>query len=233
MTVPHSWLGQSCLTIARQLEEQGLCRLDAVSRACASKYGTEQYFEMHRSERARSGWDSAFLEICRLLSVDVPNKEVLVVGVNDGADVELFRSCDVIGVDPCHEALAVARANLPSHRFHVGLAESLPLMDKSVDVYMALRVVNCTTVNLVSALVEFRRVLKPIGSFIFSIANGFYEGDHFIQGLFKNGMFDPMAPQRVKEELLEGLQRMGLRAVTLDTVAETFIFGEYVELYGG
>lgn len=227
MTVPKSWLGPSCLTLALDFERQGLSRLAAISRACAYKYGTPEYFEMHRSERAMSGWAETYLEICNRLSVDTLGKAVLVVGINDGSDIEFFKSCRVIGIDPCAEALATARASMPHHSFHVGLAESLPLPDRSVDSYIALRVFNCSTIDLDLAMGEFRRVLKPAGSFIFSVANGFYEGDRFISGLFQEGVVNPDAPRRIKEDLSQRLRRFGIRASTAESITETFFFGVY------
>ncbi len=226
MTVPASWYGSSSFALAEQFSRaQDMSRLEAISLACEQKYGTDAYFAMHREERIRTNWTSAYLSICEELSIDEDGKMVLVVGVNDGMDVETFSRCRVIGVDPCRKALAIAKACYPHHEFHQAIAESLPQRDKSVDGYIALRVVNCSTVHMTKLFAEFKRILKEGGTFIFSIATGFFEGNVLRPGVFKNGNIDTEYAGIVTERLLSNLQFLGANIKIIHHDIETSIFG--------
>lgn len=226
MTVPASWYESSSFTLAEWFSRaQGLSQLEAISLACERKYGTSEYFVMHREERTRTNWSSVYLRICEELSIDEDGKTALVVGVNDGMDVETFSKCRVIGVDPCSKALAIAKACYPHYEFHQAIAESLPQQDKSVDAYIALRVVNCSTVNMTKLFAEFKRILKDGGAFIFSIATGFFVGDVLVPGVFKDGNIDTEYAGIVRERLLNKLQFLEAKIKVVHHDIETFIFG--------
>jgi len=225
MTVPSSWFGPSSYTLALKFVSLGLSQIKAISFACAQKYGTPEYFTMHREEREKVNWAATYLQICQKLGIDVAHKKVLVVGVNDGMDIELFNHCQIIGIDPCHQALDLARANFPHHEFQIALAESLPLADASVDAYIALRVINCSTVDIKSLIGELQRTLKPNGSFIFSIANGFFDKKIYNVGVFKDGKVNLEYANHLKKELLNLLHSIGTQLTVIEHPIETFIFG--------
>ena len=147
------------------------------------------------------------------------------MGVNDGMDIELFNHCQIIGIDPCHQALALARAKFPHHEFQIALAESLPPADASIDAYIALRVINCSTVNIKSLVEELQRTLKPNGSFIFSIANGFFDKKIYNVGVFKDGKVNLEYANSLKNELLNLLEGIGTQLTVVEHPIETFIFG--------
>jgi SAM-dependent methyltransferase len=226
MTVPSSWFGPSSHTLALEFVSLGLPQIKAISFACAQKYGSPEYFTMHREEREKVNWAATYLEICQELDIDVTHKKVLVIGVNDGMDIELFKNCQVIGIDPCHQALAIAKANFHHHEFQIALAESLPLADASVDAYIALRVINCSTVDMKSLVGELRRTLKPNGSFIFSIANGFFDKKIYNVGVFKDGKVNLEYANNLKNELLNLLHCIGTQITVVEHPIETFIFGK-------
>ena len=225
MTVPSSWFGPSTSTLALEFVSLGLSQIEAISFACTQKYGTPEYFTMHREEREKVNWAATYLEICQKLGIDVADKKVLVVGVNDGMDIELFNHCQIIGIDPCHQALALARAKFPHHEFQIALAESLPPADASIDAYIALRVINCSTVNIKSLVEELQRTLKPNGSFIFSIANGFFDKKIYNVGVFKDGKVNLEYANSLKNELLNLLEGIGTQLTVVEHPIETFIFG--------
>lgn len=225
MTVPSSWFGPSSYTLALECISHGLPQMNAISFASATKYGTPEYFAMHREEREKVNWAATYLEICKKLGIDVAHKKVLVVGVNDGMDIELFNHCQIIGIDPCHQALALAIANFPHHEFQIAIAESLPLADASVDAYIALRVINCSTVDIKSLVGELQRTLKPNGCFIFSVANGFFEKNLYNVGVFKDGKVNLEYANYIKDELLNLIKEIGTQLTVLEYPIETFIFG--------
>jgi SAM-dependent methyltransferase len=212
--VPASWFGSSTAELLVEFAQQGYSRIDAISAACAQKYGVPEYFAMHRQEREKANWATTFLEICQEYSVDEVGKTVLVVGVNDGMDIEHFRHCQVVGIDPCREALKLAQSSFPQHEFHVAIAEQLPLPNASVDNYMALRVVNCSCVDVPAAVAELKRVLKPGGCFVFSIATGFYQGAQFVKGTLKDGRIEPDGATPVIQKLVTTLYTVGPGCLT-------------------
>ncbi|MBD1868998.1 class I SAM-dependent methyltransferase [Cyanobacteria bacterium FACHB-471] len=224
--VPASWFGSSTAALLMAFEQQGYSRVDAISAACAQKYGVPEYFAMHRQEREKSNWAATFLEICQEFSVDEQGNRVLVVGVNDGMEVEHFRHCRVVGIDPCREALRLAQSSFPQHEFHVAIAEALPIASASVDRYIALRVVNCSCVDVPAAIAELKRVLKPGGYFVFSIATGFYQGDRFVRGTFKDGCIEPEGATLVLQKLVNTLSAAEMHSVMIENnPTETFVVG--------
>jgi len=225
MTVPSSWFGPSSYSLSLKFLSLGLPQIKAISFACARKYGTPEYFAMHREEREKVNWAETYLEICQKLAIDVAHKKVLVVGVNDGMDIELFNHCQIIGIDPCDQALAIARANFSHHEFQIAIAESLPLADASIDAYIALRVINCSTVDIKSLVEELQRTLKPNGCFILSVANGFFEKNIYKVGVFKDGKVNLEHANYIKDELLTQLHRIGTQLTVVEHPIETFIFG--------
>lgn len=226
MKVPSSWFGLSSYSLALEFSNQGLSKTEAISFACAKKYGTPEYFVMHREERKKVNWAAIYLDICQRLEIDVAHKKVLVVGVNDGMDIELFNYCQVVGIDPCHQALSLARENFPQHEFQLALAESLPLANASIDVYIALRVINCSTVNIAALVKELERTLKTNGSFIISVANGFFNKKTYNKGVFKDGKVNLEHANHLKNELLNLLNSIGTNPTVLEHPIETFIFGQ-------
>jgi SAM-dependent methyltransferase len=225
MTVPSSWLGPSSYNLALEFVNLGFPRMKSISLACAKKYGTSEYFTMHRKERQKVNWSVIYLDICQKLGIDIAHKQVLVVGINDGMDIELFNYCQVVGIDPCDQALALAKMRFPHHQFHIALAESLPLGEASVDAYIALRVINCSTVDLKSLVEELNRTLKPNGSFIISIANGFFDEEIYNAGVLKNGKIDLEYADHLKNNLVSLLQEIGTQLTIVKHPIETFVFG--------
>jgi ubiquinone/menaquinone biosynthesis C-methylase UbiE len=225
MSIPASWFGPSSHNLKLELVNLGLSQMQAISIACAKKYGTSEYFNMHREERQKVRWEAVYSEICQHLNIDFPHKKVLVVGVNDGMDIEIFKHCHIIGIDPCHQALSIAKTKFPDHEFQISIAENLPLEDNTIDTYIALRVVNCSTVNIKSLAAELQRVLKPKAPFLFSIANGFFDGETYCAGTFKDGEIDFNYAETRARELLDILEPISTQLTSIKYPIENFIFG--------
>ena len=97
---------------------------------------------------------------------------VLEIGIGSGLNLALYPEavCQIIGVDPSPELLC--RAAQTSHglmqaaEMTEGVAEALPLEDRSVDCVVATWTL-CSVSEPEKALAEIRRVLKPDGVFRF------------------------------------------------------------------
>lgn len=76
----------------------------------------------------------------------------------------LFPSAQLVGIDPADGMVAIARNRLPSAAIHVGVAESLPLEDSSVDVVLSSISFHHWS-DQPGAVKEIRRVLRSGGCF--------------------------------------------------------------------
>ena len=95
---------------------------------------------------------------------------VLEIGVGSGLNLPLYtsRATEILGLDPHPRLLAMASGkprSVPSKLIE-GSAESIPLDDDSVDTVVSTWTL-CTIPNVVTALAEMRRVVKPDGQLLF------------------------------------------------------------------
>ena len=157
----------------------------------------------------------------------VPGDSVLDVGCGTG-EVTLAAKArakhgTVYGIDPAPEMIAVARKKADRKRleidFRVGVIESLPLPDASIDVVTSSLMMHHLPEQLkVRGLAEVYRVLKPggrlliadfmrpTGSFLnhlfiaFTRHRGLQKGIEDLQGLLENAGFGQIT--RVEEKIL-------------------------------
>ena len=97
---------------------------------------------------------------------------VLEIGIGSGLNIALYPEAvhQVIGVDPSpellHRAAQASQGLMPAIEMIEGVAEALPLEDRSVDCVVATWTL-CSVSEPEKALAEIRRVLKPDGVFRF------------------------------------------------------------------
>jgi ubiquinone/menaquinone biosynthesis C-methylase UbiE len=97
---------------------------------------------------------------------------VLEIGVGSGLNLPLYQSAShVIGLDPSAKLIAMARTSTRALDLPIelveGLAEAIPLPDQSVDTVVSTWTL-CSIPDVMRALGEMRRVLKPGGRLIFA-----------------------------------------------------------------
>ena len=95
---------------------------------------------------------------------------VLEIGVGSGLNLPLYtnRATEIVGLDPHPKLLAMASQksrSIPS-RLIEGSAESIPLDDATIDTVVTTWSL-CTIPDVVAALAEMRRVIKPNGQLLF------------------------------------------------------------------
>lgn len=97
---------------------------------------------------------------------------VLEIGVGSGLNLPLYTNAatHVVGLDTSSRLLSMARQVHPtgarSTEMIEGSAEALPLEDESIDTVVTTWTL-CTIPDVVAALREMRRVLKPSGQLLF------------------------------------------------------------------
>ena len=104
--------------------------------------------------------------------VPVAQGRVLEVGVGSGLNLPFYTEAatQVVGLDPSPRLLAMARHIHPtgagSTELIEGSAEALPLENKSIDTVVTTWTL-CSIPDVVAALREMRRVLRPSGALLF------------------------------------------------------------------
>ncbi|MFI8932563.1 methyltransferase domain-containing protein [Streptomyces sp. NPDC053474] len=148
---------------------------DALSAAFDAKYGAYDYAYDARAANLR--WTDDFISVYgRSSSRPLSAVSILNVGVGSGYEAAaLFSDCPQITfVDIAERGLANISSRIPSSRTIVSSAEDLSaLPDNSYDLYVSLRTYNSSFFDTSAAASEAHRVLKPGGTLIVSIANGF------------------------------------------------------------
>lgn len=116
----------------------------------------------------RQGTFSAY----RRRLVPVAQGRVLEVGLGSGLNLPFYTEAatQVVGLDPSPRLLAMARHIHPTSAASIelieGSAEALPLEDKSIDTVVTTWTL-CSIPDVVAALREMRRVLRPSGELLF------------------------------------------------------------------
>lgn len=205
--------------------DNGSKKSDALKFACALKYGNTRYLSIHRVEREITGWKLVFSQVCDCVGLRKSGRRILAVGINDGMDVEGFDDCSITGVDLCLPALVCARKSHPKHTFLHQDAEATTFPSLSFNGYLALRLVNSSTINLNALLEEMKRLLMPRSPFVFSIANGHWEDGVFFDGMFIDGIFSETAPKLIQNKLEISLSEINCSSKSRYHLGETFIFG--------
>lgn len=98
---------------------------------------------------------------------------VLEIGIGSGLNLPFYADAanPILGLDPSAKLLTMARADHPrtatrSIVLIEGSAETIPLEDKSIDTVVTTWTL-CTIPDVIAALQEMRRVLKPSGDLLF------------------------------------------------------------------
>lgn len=113
-----------------------------------------------------------FLLPYRERAIAAAEGRVLEIGIGSGLNLPLYGTqvSEVLGIEPAPRLLGMAqhaasRAHIPT-KLVQGSAESIPLDDSSVDTVVTTWTL-CTIPEVLAALRELRRVLKPEGQLLF------------------------------------------------------------------
>jgi ubiquinone/menaquinone biosynthesis C-methylase UbiE len=137
----------------------------------------EQY-QLKRNNFSESGWNE-YLEVPAMEEMLKPiasGKKVLDLGSGTGILTAKLQTWGARsqGLELSSRMVEIARKTHPQIEFTVGNAEQLPFEDLSFDIVASSLVMHYMQ-NLIIPFKEIRRVLKPHGTFIFSIHHPFNE----------------------------------------------------------
>lgn len=164
---------------------------DGLKYAFNEKYSSYNYSNDVRS--LDTNWKDNFISICeRLINKPIKDEKILDVGVGSGNEATiLFSDCtDITFVDIAPIGLKKIKTKLPNAKTINSMAENLPFLDDTYDLYVSLRTYNSSFFDVKKSLNEAYRVLKHNGAIILSIANGFLNSkeNNIISGLIIPGL---------------------------------------------
>ena len=148
---------------------------EALSEAFNAKYG---FYDYSKDTRFFSNeWTQQFLSVYNsCFNEPLSEKNIVNVGVGNADEaLELFNGCyEVTFVDIAKGGLKKIKQVFPHAQIIQCGAENLYyLPNNHYDVYISLRTYNSSFFDIKAAFLEAYRVLKPKGTLIISIANGF------------------------------------------------------------
>lgn len=164
---------------------------DGLKYAFNEKYSSYNYSDDVRS--LDSNWKDNFITICEsLINRSINDEKILDVGVGSGTEATiLFSDCnDITFVDIAPIGLQKIKNKMKHAKIINSMAENLPFLEDTYDLYVSLRTYNSSFFNVKKSLSEAYRVLKPNGAIIVSIANGFLNSrdNNIISGLIVPGL---------------------------------------------
>ena len=164
---------------------------DGLKYAFNEKYSSYNYRDDVRS--LDSEWKENFVSICeQIINGAINDKKILDVGVGSGNEATiLFSNCsDITFVDIAPIGLQKIKDKIKHAKIINSMAENLPFLDDTYDLYVSLRTYNSSFFDVKKSLAEAYRVLNHNGVIIISIANGFLNNkeNNIISGLIIPGL---------------------------------------------
>jgi SAM-dependent methyltransferase len=214
---------------------------EGLTRGRDFKYGADSGYQalymLDRNILTDSNWDFYFDRLLTEHRMNL-NNPTLFVGINDGQEIAPIvpKKGTVFGVDISLSALELGKKKYGDKiEFVNASAAALPFGDRSFDNIVSLRAYQVLKDEEKDQfLTNSKRILKPGGKIVISIANCFYDVDRkeVVSGYH---VPDPITGKDVVEESAIGkdvldlgrlLQRHGFRNIKLvPSPSEVFVFG--------
>lgn len=204
--------------------------------AYSIKYGDLDYNGNLR--KLYSSWYSPIINLLEAKGITTTSSfKVIDVGSNYGAELnEIFSGyphAQLEAIDICKKAIQRGIKTYPHIKFYIGnMEDSAPLKRSQYDVYLNLRSIHSTGVDIRTTLAQCLKILKPGGMAIFSISNGYLikdtiKSDQLIE---KKGMYDERSetfsvhkPYELVNKLIRKLRDYGFKNIDILT-GDTEIF---------
>lgn len=194
---------------------------EILSEAYNSKYGDYDYGNDSRV------LDKHFLDtFLKVIGTDFKN--VIVCGANSGYEVEIIEKvkpeADITAVDISNTSLEKLHSTFHKVKFlHEDLENLTMVESKSFDLYVCLRAIHSTNINIKNAVNEAARITKA--KIILSISNGYIVEGELVKGMYDydKDFIDPIKPYSIKDEIIGYLSELGWTTEIIESDAEIFI----------
>ena len=218
-------------------EENIVKILNARSYAFDKKYGKYNYKKDLR-EKYKGEWFQPIITALQKIGLNQNSKfKVLGVGSNNGIELiqslENFPRADIEILDLSNEAIIKGRADFPRIKFFNGNMENCTLPKSDYDLYLNLRSINSSGVDIRMTLAECFRLLKPGGLAIISVSNGYLTDNSArpgelveTKGMYdnKDGGFSNNRPYELSNKIRNKLDDYGFKQVEVHTgLTEIFL----------
>lgn len=235
---------ENCLLWQAEGDDFSHVHLESTNRAREEAFN-EKYGNYDYSKDLRSRYtDEWFIPITSVLNRVFAMKgkdslSVLGVASNDGSELDqIFSSsgiqADVSVLDFSSDAIENGKKKHPSFKYFHGNMEGSPLKRNSYDVYLNLRSVHSSGVDMRQTVPESLRLLKPGGACVFSVSDGYLVEDEKTGELIEQrGMFDNRnkvflidKPRQIAEKIIGKMIDFGFVNVEFHSgKAEVFVIG--------
>lgn len=200
-----------------------------------------KYGDLNYNNNLRNLYVDWYAPIIKLLEAEGFTTDstfkVIDVGANYGAELnEIFSdypNAQLEAIDICKKAIERGKRTYNNIKFYVGnMEDSAPLKRSQYDVYLNLRSIHSTGVDIRTTLAQCLKILKSGGVAIFSISNGYVINDTIKpdQLIEKKGMYDERSetfsvhkPYELVSKLIRKLRDYGFKNIDILT-GDTEIF---------
>ncbi len=204
------------------------------------KYFTDKYLDYSYENDLRGlmpYWAIELNNISKLLIIDLNSSNIIDVGIGNGLEIQyLFKDVkELTGVDISRQMLDKVKEKFPWVKLIHNPAENLgDISTNYADVYISLRTFQSSLLDIPHALREMQRVLKPRGTVILSIANGFVHEKNgekkIIRGLLSLGsnyQVDKNLSLKIAKKILVKLNQMGFEQTGIKSEkTDVYIWGK-------
>lgn len=195
---------------------------DLLSETYNQKYGDYDYSKDSRVLDKK--FDSIFSDLIK--KTDFEN--VIICGSNSGFESEI-----ILKIKPDSKITAVDISDVSLDKLHKRFSEIIILHkdlekldvveSKEYDLYVCLRAIHSTNINILNAVKEAVRITKK--RIIISVSNGYIVDGKLVNGMFdyEEGIIDPKKPFVISAEIVGYLNNLGWNSEVIESDAEIFI----------
>ena len=167
-----------------------------LSEAYNTKYGDYDYSQDSRSV------DKTFLDIFKN-SISVNNFEnAIICGANSGYEVDILQKINpeikITAVDISNISLQKLHSHFPDVNFLHENLENLSIIEsKKIDLYICLRAIHSSNVDIAKAIKEAVRITK--NKIVISVSNGYVIDGQLVKGMYEynSGKINPEKPSKL------------------------------------
>jgi len=219
------WYEQSVSDIKTSYRSKRLSPVTALSKALDVKYGDLAY-----EDDLRYRFTTEFITAVKSASVPAlsdKSANILVCGPSlKEIETLSLQGSKLTLLDLSKRVLEVISEKYPEIHRVLGTMNHLPFAGETFDLYLSLRAIQSSNVDVTAALDESLRVTKVGGKIVFSVSNGYLLRDEIVTGMYstKKGFFDADRPRRLAAQIESYLGDRGQESHTFGIHSEIFIY---------